>query len=229
MIGPDDVVGISPGFQEIFAGEVVIKFLGQFNWHGIRAGAPNFGDREDVLVNPGLHDDCQAPARTGPESLLALEGLKAHLRRERWLGSAAMMFGLAGNAIAGVLITLSRYLPLAFALILTTVVLGSSSRRGIAAARELKYLRRSKRCRNAAARPMSMRLYWAAGFGHGPLAVAELHDEGCSIRVPVVGLMRCPDLPGPVDVLVRSRPRGGAALIEWDGQTLRSVGKMRQC
>jgi hypothetical protein len=75
-----------------------------------------------------------------------------------------------------------------------------------------------------------MRLWWSAGDGLGPLAVATLFnvDSSGDIDVPIVGLPVGGSTPeGRVDVVLH-RQGDSPPVIRWNGHILWPAGPVRQ-
>lgn len=83
--------------------------------------------------------------------------------------------------------------------------------------------RSAEELRDLPAEPMFMHLWWSAGHGTGPLAVASLRRPGQIVdqkRVPVIGVPEeLLDVDAPLPVTVRGFD-SDAPLIEWEGHLL---------
>ena len=105
---------------------------------------------------------------------------------------------------------------------------GGGSGLGVVAAlllamRARRALQGARRLRDTPGEPMFMHLWWSAGNGHGPIAIASLGptpDDVDTVRVPVVGV---PDDLAADDGVIPVSVRGfhtGTPLIEVHGQLL---------
>ncbi|MFA5886002.1 MAG: hypothetical protein WDA60_19285 [Acidimicrobiia bacterium] len=209
----------------LYAGEVEIRPGGR-----LHRGGQMFMERGNVVAHPaivGAHPGWRYVESHSFDGVEAWSAFLASNLRRRWIA----------------LVTLISLTLVLLAVILWLIISGRSGSGGgggggagaggfgalgligalLLARRSQRALRSAQLLRDAPGEPMWMELWWSAGHGHGPVAIASLSggpDQEVEMEVPVIGVPEeFLDRTERFEVLVHGRSTG-TPLVEADGALL---------